>query len=152
MDIREMNSKEFDKYDKRCYVIQNLILKDYKNENFDFIRNPETLYVEIIINNNNSITMLPDSSWKEIKRHIEKILYSKKTITEDCIICCETKQTNVSCNKCSNDICAVCYINLFINGKGVYTCPHCRYSIGNMIPEYKIQLSVNEIKRKLGEY
>ena len=72
MDIMKMNPKEFDKYDKRCNVIKNLILKDYINDKFDFIRNPETLYIEIVINNNSKITLLPDNNWKEIKRHIDK--------------------------------------------------------------------------------
>ena len=34
MDIMKMNPKEFDKYDKRCNVIKNLILRDYINDKF----------------------------------------------------------------------------------------------------------------------
>ena len=72
MDIRKMNSIEFDKYDKKCNVIKNLILKVYRNDKFDFIRNPETLYIEVVINNISNITLLPDNNWNEIKRHIDK--------------------------------------------------------------------------------
>jgi hypothetical protein len=153
MDIMKMNPKEFDKYDKRCNVIKNLILKDYINDKFDFIRNPETLYIEIVINNNSKITLLPDSNWKEIKRHIDKkIIVQRNGISQDCIICCETIQKNVTCSKCSNNCCGKCYINLFKSGKGVITCPHCRYSYGNTMSEYMIQMGVNEIKHKLGKY
>ena len=43
-----------------------------------------------------------------------------------------------------------CYINLFKHGKGIMTCPHCRYSWGVETPEYMIELCVDEIKHKLG--
>lgn len=74
MDIRKLSSKKFDKYDKKCNVIKNLILKDYANDKFEFIRNPETLHIEIIINNNSKITILRNNSYEDIKRHIEKKL------------------------------------------------------------------------------
>ena len=153
MDIREMNSKEFDKYDKRCNVIKNLILKDYINDKFDFIRNPETLYIEIVINNNSKITLLPDNNWKEIKRHIDKkIIVQCNGISEDCIICCKSIQQNVTCPKCSNNYCGECYINIFKNGKGVITCPHCRHSHGDTMSKSDIQNAVNVIRHKLGMY
>ena len=152
MDIREMNFKEFDKYDKRCDVIRYIILKDYKNDKIDFIRNPETLCVEIVINNISKITILKDSSLKEIKRGIDKKISSQcNGIAEDCIICSKTIQQNVSCSKCSNNYCGECYINLFKKGKGVITCPHCRYSIGNTMTDFDIQMGVIEIKHKLGK-
>ena len=149
----KINPKEFDKYDKRCNVIKNLILKDYINDKFDFIRNPETLYTEIVINNNSKITILLDSNWKEIKRHIDKkIIVQRNGISQDCIICYETIQKNVTCPKCSNNYCDECYINLFKSGKGVICCPFCKYSYGNTMSEYMIQMGVNEIKHKLGKY
>lgn len=152
-DIRIMSSKEFDKYAKRCNVIKNLILKDYVNDKFEFIRDLETLYIEIIINGNSKITLLPDSTLKQIKRHIDKkLIVQRDGISGDCIICCEPIQQNVTCSNCSNNYCGECYINLFENGRGVITCPHCRYSYGNTMPEYMIQMSVNEIKHQLGKY
>ena len=113
-----MNPTELDKYDERCNIIKTLILKDYINDKFDFIRNPQTLYIEIVINNNFKITLLPDSNWKEIKRHIEKkINVQRNGISQDCIICCEKIQKNVTCPKCSNNFCGECYIYLKA-GKG----------------------------------
>jgi hypothetical protein len=150
-----MNSMEFDKYDKKCNVIKNLILKVYRNDKFDFIRNPETLYIEVVINNTFNITLLPDNNWNEIKRHIDKkIIFQRNKrndILEDCIICCESIQTNITCPKCSNNWCGDCYINLFKTGKGVITCPHCRFSFGDRMCEDMIQMAVNEIKYKLGK-
>lgn len=148
MDIRKMNSKEFVKYDNRCNVIKNLILKNYKNNKFDFIRNPETLYIEVIINDISNITLLPDIKWNEIKRHIEKKLNG---IDENCIICCKAIEKNVTCPKCSNNWCGKCYINLFKHGKGIIICPYCRFTFGKKIPEYMIDSYINEIKYKLGE-
>jgi len=147
-----MNSIEFDKYDKKCNIIKNLILTFYRNYKIDFIRNPETLYIEVVINNISNITLLPDNNWNEIKRHIDKkIIVLCNGILEDCIICCESIQKNVTCPKCSNNWCGECYINLFKNGKGVITCPHCRFSFGNRMPEDMIQMAVNEIKYKIGK-
>ena len=149
----KMNPEEFDKYDKRCNVIKNLILKVYRNDKFDFIRNPQTLYIEVVINNISNITLLPDNTWNEIKRHIDKkIIVERNGISQNCIICCEKIQKNVTCSKCSNNYCGECYINLFKSGKGVITCPLCRYSYGNTMSEYMIQMGVNEIKHKLGKY
>lgn len=153
MDIRKLSSKKFDKYDKKCNMIKKLILKDYVNDKFEFIRNSETLHIEIIINNKSKITLLRNNSYEEIKRHIEKkITVQHDGISEDCIICREIIQKNVTCSKCSNNYCGKCYINLFKNGKGVITCPHCRYSFGDTMPEYMVQMSIDEIKHKLGEY
>ena len=44
-----MNPKEFDKYDKRCNVIKNLILKDYINDKFDFQKHYISKLLLIII-------------------------------------------------------------------------------------------------------
>ena len=117
---------------------ENFIKKysKYINDKFEFIRDPETTYVEIVINNNSKITILPGSNWKEIKRHIDKkIIVQRNGISEGCIICYEKIRNNVTCPKCSNNYCGECYINLFKKGKGVITCPHCRYSIGNTMSE-----------------
>ena len=46
-----MTHNQFDKYDKRCGVIKNLIQKEFKNNNFKFIRNTDTLNIQIINNN-----------------------------------------------------------------------------------------------------
>tara|TARA_B100000768_G_C11266305_1_gene371248 strand:- start:1351 stop:1797 length:447 start_codon:yes stop_codon:yes gene_type:complete len=148
MDIRKMNSNEVDEYNKRCDVIKGLILTIYTNTIFEFIINPDTLYIEVMINDNSKISLLPNNTWGEVKRHIDKKIIG---FTGDCIICCEKMENAVSCAKCSNNFCGKCYIELFKLGKGIITCPHCRYSFGEKIPEYKIEIYVDQIKRSLGK-
>ena len=146
--LSRLSHEEFEKYDKICTVIKNLIHQNYKNYKFDFIRNEDTLYVEIIIGNNNSkITILPTNTWAEITRHIDKKIAG--FTSEDCTICCNPKQNNISCVKCSNDLCGECYINLFKRGKGIITCPHCRFSFGRNIPESLMELCIDDIRSKL---
>lgn len=143
--IRNMSNENFEKYDNRCNIIKNLILQKYKNDEFIFKRNLETYFIEIIINNNNIITLLPDDSWKQIQRHINKKL---NYIIEDCSICFNEIKTNVSCNKCGNNWCRDCYINIFRINKGIIKCPHCRFEFGKEIPYYMIEICINEIKNK----
>ena len=35
-------------------------------------------------------------------------------------------------------------------GKGIITCPHCRYSFGTRMSDYMVEAGVNEIKMRLG--
>ena len=147
-----MNSEDLPEYNNKCDVIKELIIKNYTNNTFDFIRNPDTLYIEVIINNKSNVTILPDNTWTEIKRHItKKIIVQCDGIVEDCIICCGTIKKNVTCPKCSINYCSECYINIFKHGKGVITCPHCRYSFGNVMPEYMLKSGVDQIRQKLGQ-
>jgi hypothetical protein len=146
MDIRKMNFNEIDKYNKRCDIIKDLILKTFVDTTFEFNTNPDTLYNEVTINGNSKISLLPDNSWQEVKRHInQKIL----GFTGDCIICCEKMENAVSCAKCSNNFCGKCYIKLFRVGKGIITCPHCRWEFGENVREIMIESFVDKIKDRL---
>ena len=117
--------KKMDKLD----IIKELISKHYdkSSTSFEFVVNAETSFTEIVINGECNISVLPDSTWKEIKRHIDKKLISLRKnhegIIDDCVICFEPIKNNVSCPKCSNNHCGNCYINLFKSGKGIITCP-----------------------------
>jgi len=145
-----MSVEEFNKYDKRCDVIKNIILKDYKDISFDFVRNPDTLIVEIIINKAVKISILPNNTLKDIKRHIDKKISNQHNgVSEDCIMCCEKIQNNVTCSKCSNNYCSECYINLFKIGKGIIKCPHCRFEIGEIMPDYMIPICIEDIRFKI---
>jgi len=148
MDPVQLTSKEFEKYNKRCDIIKNLILKKYINTTFEFIRHPNTLCVEVVINNNSKISLLPDNTWDEVKRHINKKIIG---FTGDCIICYTKMENAVSCPRCSTDYCCDCYIKIFQEGKGIITCPHCRYSYGNMMPEYMVKMGIDKIKNTLGK-
>ena len=84
-------------YDKKCEIIKNLINTKYKKDIFIFEKysnytgsfNEIKNFIRIIINNNASITILPDTSWENIKHNINMkldILY-KDDKTINCIIC-----------------------------------------------------------------
>jgi len=145
----ESYQKDLDKYNKRCDIIKSLILKKYTDTTFEFITNPDTSCIEVIINNNSKISLLPDNTWQEVERHINTKIIG---FTGDCPICYEKKITSVSCAKCSNDFCGKCYIKLFMVGKGIITCPHCRDMTGQSMPEHMIEQGVYTIKKKLGQY
>ncbi len=149
-EIIKMNPIEFNKYHKRCIVIKNLTVNHYKNDKFHLNMDPETLYYEIIINNKTEITILPNNTWKEIKRHIfVKLDTLKNGISEPCIICFEKIKTNITCTKCSNNWCGNCYLDMFKNGKGIISCPHCRNTIGEKLPEFLIKWGIEDIKLRL---
>jgi hypothetical protein len=147
-------------YDKKCEIIKNLINTKYKKDIFIFEKysnytgsfNEIKNFIRIIINNNASITILPDTLWKNIEHNINMkldILY-KDDKTINCIICLNDVSKYGSCNKCSNCYCILCYIELFKTGSGIITCPFCRYSFGIYTPNYMINKCINEIKIKSG--
>lgn len=145
--------EELGKYYKRCAIIKSLILKEYHDQQFEFCQNIDTRYAEIVINGTGKITILPDNSWTEIKRHIiKKIKFSnEKNKSYLCSICAEQMKKRVSCARCSNGTCGNCYINIFKANNGIIKCPHCRYSYGNHVPDNMIGIYIDEIKRKLGD-
>lgn len=142
-----MDPKEFEIYNKRCEIIKNLLLKEYKNIRFKFVRNVGTLEMVVVINDIYTITLLSNNTWNEIKRNIDQKISENKD--EICYICSEKMIKPVSCNKCSKSYCCMCYINLFKNNRGIITCPNCRYSIGKETPDYMMETCINEIRRKL---
>jgi hypothetical protein len=129
-------------------LIQNLIIKTFKNDNFDFeyINIAGDEWCKVVINNNKLISILPDSKWLEVKRHINIKL---KNEIKDCNICFNKIKTNITCNKCANNWCSDCYINLYITGKGIVSCPMCRYKTGERLPKWAVDFGVEEIKYKL---
>ena len=141
-----INENIIDEYNKRCDILKNLIISKYKNTTFEFVKNIDTLYIEVIINNDSKITLLPNNTWGEVTRHIDKKI---KGFEGNCPICFEKMIKAVSCNKCSNNFCSNCYIKLFKVGNGIITCPHCRHRTGIHTPEHMINECVLQIKHKL---
>jgi hypothetical protein len=143
-----MNKDKGEKYDKKCYVMQNLIYLHYQNDSFDFIRNPDTEYIEVIINGRSNLTLLYCHKWSEIKRAID--MRTTGSINKSCEICCNSARMVAICTKCSNTYCIDCYIDLFKAGNGIITCPYCRYSIGSNKPECMMELCIGQIKINAG--
>lgn len=74
----------------------------------------------------------------------------KNTDLPACMICCKKTTKRVNCNKCSQFYCGNCYIKIFTTNKGIITCPYCRFSFGEIVPDYMISICIDEIKMKLG--
>lgn len=149
----DMNKQEFDNYDEQCGKFRDLILKTFKTHKFEFGRNPDTLNVEVLINNISTITLLPDNTWDEVHRNINKKINNSKDKTKEdsCSICFEEINIPVSCNKCSQYFCGECYIKLFRHNNGIITCPNCRFSFGKKTPDYMIESCIAEIREKLNK-
>lgn len=144
--IHKMSKEELIKYHKRCFVIKNLISNTYKDLEHYFTINHDTNLIEMIINKESQLTLLPDNTWIEIKRHIDvKIACSYK----DCIICLNKIDTSVSCCKCSNHWCGDCYVNLYEHGQGLVTCPICRFSVGEKVPNKILKMGIDQIRKRL---
>lgn len=137
-----------EEYEKLCDLMLNLIKLNYPDIAIEVENNFFGL-LEITINKNSKLTILTNSKWFEIKRHIDtklKIGWEK----ELCQLCCEIIVRRVSCGKCSNYWCVNCYIELFKSGEGIIICPYCRNKFGVKTPKNMIDTCVNEIKRKAG--
>lgn len=145
-----MNLTEFDKYEQRCLIIKNLIEKHYNNHTFKFYYNTDNRLYNILINGTTNISILGDNTWQDIKRHIDKKLNYKNN--SECGICFETIKKNVTCPKCSQNLCAECYINIIRKGKGIFTCPFCKYKFGEKMELFDLALAIVSIKEMLGDY
>ncbi len=151
MNIGQLSDEEIIEYNKKCDLIKKLIIKKYPNHEFNFFRNQYSGIVKVEINDISEISILVENNWAEIKRHIEKKIKTQETkIHEDCVICYEEIKKNVTCPKCANNWCSECYIKIFIDGEGIIKCPHCRFSFGQKMNKFMLDIGVSEIRRKLG--
>ncbi len=145
-------------YNKRCEIIKNLINEKYINDIFTFEIydnvigdfNEIKFFTRIVINNKETITILPNTTWKDIERNINFKLKNKDEKTKECPICLNNVSKYTSCNKCGNYWCIPCYIEIFKTGNGIIKCPFCRNSFGIYTPEYMIEICIQEIKMRAG--
>jgi hypothetical protein len=147
MDYRKMNKGDRDRYDRRCSIIEKLVIAEFKDQEFDFVRNKDTWNIEIAFRHNGFTlaTLLLDNTFQEIKRHLNKKL-SGAYHNNICDICFEISKISASCNKCANSTCGECYINIFKTNKGIMTCPQCRHTFGYETPEYLMEYRILEIR------
>ncbi len=137
---------------KKYNIIWKLINTTYPNEcnnnNIEYIGIKNNIMYLSIKNKYNLtflITIADDDTWKEINFILEKRL-NKKNL-DNCDLCLFKIKKNISCNKCSNSFCLECYIKLYTIGKGIITCPWCRYKIGYELPEYLIKKRIEELRK-----
>jgi len=139
-----------DPYKQKIDNIINFIKSKYPNIKFKLIKNDYTNIEEIIfIDYKANMSILETTELSSIELRINSIINKKNSDLEECMICCNEMITNVSCNKCANNYCVECYIKIYENGRGIITCPFCRFSYGNLIPSHLIKLGIQQIKNKL---
>ena len=95
---------------------------------------------------NSMMKILQENTWDEIKRNITAHLTNdKSTICSICSTEDAIKLRRIFCNKCASNWCIDCYINIFRTNKGLIKCPFCRFTYGRQVPDYAVELGVQEI-------
>lgn len=151
MNTNKYTDDELIEYDRRSDLMKKLIVKKYPNHKFNFFKHPLGGIVHVEINDISIISIMVENNWTEIKRHIEKKIKTQDTgIYGDCDICYEEIKKNTTCPKCANNCCLECYIKIFTDGEGIIKCPHCRFSYGQKMNKFMLDIGVSEIRRKIG--
>ncbi len=149
MHINEMRDDEKKQYYKKCNLLVKLILKQYHPRTINKNVNEDNGFIEVFISKSH-LTLLPNKTWIDTKRVIDKLLRDEyKVNSGDCNICSKPININVSCPECGNKYCSDCYIKIFKKGKGIITCPYCKFKYGNVMSDLEINYGILEIRRKL---
>lgn len=92
-------------------------------------------------------TVSRESRWTDVQR----ILAKKMAPTRDecCAVCCEAMRVRVSCNVCSQETCAECYVRTFVANSGVIVCPFCRSRTGRRMSPAEVEAGVACIRSRL---
>jgi len=143
--------KELNDYKPSHEQLINKIKNYLPNEELRFKTHKITGDLQIIFTNKKAImTILEDNTWDEIKHHIDTKMSNSKS--DECSICStkETKQTQrVTCTKCASDWCVDCYINIFRENKGIIKCPFCRFTYGQQMSDYMVNMGVQQILNRV---
>ena len=82
-------------------------------------------------------------NWKKLKWLINKRINEERNI--DCEICCNNDYKPVCCNSCGNTFCYNCYVNIFMAGRGIITCPFCNDKNGYIMNDIQFMISCREL-------
>ena len=141
-----------DPYKEKINDITNFIKNKFPNVKFKLIKNNNSNLEEIIfIDYKANLTILETTELSSVEKRINSITSRsiQKEQKEECQICSNYITTNVSCNRCANNYCIECYIEIYRHGKGIITCPFCRFTYGNKIPDTLIDLGIKQIKNEI---
>ena len=124
-------------YEDKFKLYLRKIHKTYPDLKFKYEKGKgkdNNLYTIYFIDYTSTITILENSIWKEIKLHIDKIIFEEKNPNKyTCEICYNNSYTFISCNKCSNKYCRQCYFDILRERKGIIICPYCRHQTGDTL-------------------
>ena len=132
-------------FDEIKNKIQNYIQQNYIEYNSTVFISSFYISITVFIKNKKISIKIPTKNnlenWEEIKNRIDSQL--KNIELSDCPLCLnEIKDVYiVSCNKCANKWCNLCYVNLIrvkINDVDVepLSCPYCRFSFDRETPTF----------------
>jgi len=126
-------------------------IKDYlPYEKIQFKKHEITGDLQIIFTNKKAImTILESNTWDEIKRHIDAKMNNEQK--NECSICStnEIQKKRVTCTKCASEWCVNCYVSIFRTNKGIIKCPFCRFTYGQEMPDYMVEMGVQQILGRL---
>lgn len=140
--------------------MKELMLKTYPSLELDFEFDvvptscgEEEEYMTAVWASDNSkcsVSVTPSSTWKEVKRNIDKKLEAEG-VEWSCTICTEACNVRVSCNTCSLEVCGNCYVRNFEVGKGIVTCPFCRKKTGVSLSDLDVENGARMIRDKIAK-
>ena len=119
------------------------------NEEVSFHRNRLSGDVECCIGTKEPITILKDSTWTELKRHID--LKMSPEIPDTCDICMtdSIRKGRVTCPKCAGQLCTTCYVDIFRSNQGAMKCSYCNYKVcGDRFPPWAVEMGVEMLREK----
>lgn len=146
-NIKRMNVEDSKKYIKRCQVLQDLVMKKYRDQVNKVINNDSTGYCEIHFKIGGSVTILLDTTWEKLKTNID--LKLEGVSVPFCKICSSVKNKLVACNNCSEQFCTECYIDSFRKNKGIVVCEFCQYSFGIVMSDEAVEDRIEDIRDKI---
>ena len=135
-------------YESKCILIINILKKYRPDVKFEVEKCGNMGHMEIYFPEYRSmLTINQDSTWKKLKRVVDSKLDNKDLSTSICNICIENVlHPSVSCSECAKRWCYPCYIKIYEVGKGLVTCPYCKNSVGEKMPDIFVRMGVEMLK------
>jgi len=137
-------------------VLKRVILSKYPGAEFRACRPeenpliPDDICIVYFHKRCASSTISVGQTWRIIARDLDQKSAPIPAQPPECSVCCESSYDRVSCHKCVNAICLDCYVSIFLSGKGVITCPFCRYRVGEELAPRLLLRRTCEVYMKTG--
>lgn len=114
------------------------IIAYYPEYKFSFQRMNE----DIILRFNEKAIYIKRNDTVEI---IKNKIASRNVENNLCGVCYETSPMMACCSECSNRICIVCHLTIYLNNIGIHKCSFCRYTAGSIKSAQEIYTHMSSI-------
>lgn len=128
--------------------IEYVLSKEFTSTFFDIHRDFELNVMNILIDKQYRITVLPSKKWNDIKNMVYNMI-NQNSDYPLCNSCCGKLIHKISCENCKNIYCSSCYIESYKKNSGFVICPYCNYRIGNYVSSKKLLCGVGDIINRL---